>query len=114
MKLNQNICRNEISDEIENGSSWVKTRSLGQMEKKPYACSRAHIFIPILMNLFRMFDDLNMFENELYKVKTRSEGQIKEKHCVRHRGHIFSPVLLKDVQNVCLDDISYDFENELC
>ena len=44
------------------------------------------------------------------KLKTRLEGQIAMKPCIHYRGHI----LLKDGQNVCLDDISDDFENESC
>ena len=31
MKLGQNVCFDEISDEVENGSHWSKTRSLGQV-----------------------------------------------------------------------------------
>ena len=43
--------------------------------------------------------------------KTRSLGQILEKPCVRSRGHIFSRILMKVGQDVCLDDISDEFEN---
>ena len=43
--------------------------------------------------------------------KTRSPGQILEKPCVRSRGHIFSRILMKVGQDVCLDDISDEFEN---
>ena len=43
--------------------------------------------------------------------KTRSLGQILEKPCVRSRGHIFSWILMKVGQDVCLDDISDEFEN---
>ena len=42
--------------------------------------------------------------------KTRSLGQILEKPYVRSRGHIFSPILMKLGQNVCLDEISDEFE----
>ena len=42
--------------------------------------------------------------------KTRSPGQILEKPCVRSRGHIFSRILMKVGQDVCLDDISDEFE----
>ena len=31
--------------------------------------------------------------------------------CVRSRGHIFSRILMKVGQDVCLDDISEEFEN---
>ena len=46
--------------------------------------------------------------------KTRSPGQILEKPCVRSRGHIFSWILMKVGQDVCLDDISDEFENGSC
>ena len=46
--------------------------------------------------------------------KTRSLGQILEKPCVCSRGHIFSPILLELGQNVCLNDISDEFENGSC
>ena len=43
--------------------------------------------------------------------KTRSLGQILEKPCVRSRGHILSRILMDVGQDVCLDDISDEFEN---
>ena len=43
--------------------------------------------------------------------KTRSPGQILGKPCVRSRGHIFSRILMTVGQDVCLDDISDEFEN---
>ena len=43
--------------------------------------------------------------------KTRSLGQILEKPCVRSRGHILSRILMEVGQDVCLDDISDEFEN---
>ena len=43
--------------------------------------------------------------------KTRSLGQILEKPCVCSRGHIFSLIIMKLGQNVCLDEILYEFEN---
>ena len=43
--------------------------------------------------------------------KTRSPDQILGKPCVRSRGHIFSRILMKVGQDVCLDDISDEFEN---
>ena len=42
--------------------------------------------------------------------KTRSPGQILEKPYVGSRGHIFSPIFMKLVWNVCLDEISDEFE----
>ena len=46
--------------------------------------------------------------------KTRSLGQILEKPCVSSGGHISSPIIMKLGQNVCLDEISDEFENGLC
>ena len=46
--------------------------------------------------------------------KARSLGQILEKPCVPSRGHIFSPIIMKLGQNVCLNEISEDFENRSC
>ena len=43
--------------------------------------------------------------------KSRSPGQILEKPSERSRGHIFSRILMKVGQDVCLDDISDEFEN---
>ena len=43
--------------------------------------------------------------------ETRPLGQILEKPCVCSRCHIFSPIIMKHGQNVCLDEISYEFEN---
>ena len=42
--------------------------------------------------------------------ETRSIGQILEKPCVCCRG----PIVMKLCQNVCLDEISEDFENGSC
>ena len=41
--------------------------------------------------------------------KTRSLGQTLEKPGVCSRGHIFSPIITKLSQNVCLDEILYEF-----
>ena len=43
--------------------------------------------------------------------KTRSMGQIVEKPCLQYRGHIFCLIIMKLGQNVCLDEISDEFEN---
>ena len=43
--------------------------------------------------------------------KNRSLGQIFEKPFVRSRGHIYSPIIRKRGQNVCLYEISDQFEN---
>ena len=42
--------------------------------------------------------------------KTRSLGKILEKLCVCCRGHIFRPMIMKLDQNICLDEISDEFE----
>ena len=44
MKVGQDVCLDDISDKIENGSCGSKTRSLGQMLEKPFVGSRGHIF----------------------------------------------------------------------
>ena len=41
-------------------------------------------------------------------------GQMVEKPCVRSRGHIFSPIIMKLGQNVCLDQVSVEFEIRSC
>ena len=46
--------------------------------------------------------------------KTRSLCQILQKPYIRSRGHIFSPIIMKLGQNVCLDEISDEFENGSC
>ena len=45
--------------------------------------------------------------------KTRSLVQMLEKPCVRPRGHIFSLITMELGQNVCLDEISCEFEKVL-
>ena len=35
MKLGQNVCLDEISDEFEHGLCWIKTMSQGQILDKP-------------------------------------------------------------------------------
>ena len=40
MKLCQNVCLDEISDEFETGSCGSITRSLGQILEKPCVCPR--------------------------------------------------------------------------
>ena len=49
--LGQNICLDNISDEFENESCRVKSRSLGQILEKPGVHSRGHIFSLIMMKL---------------------------------------------------------------
>ena len=56
------------------------------------------------LNLVRMF-------RVKKKKKIKSLGQILEKPCERSRGYIFGLILMKLGQYICLDKISYDFEN---
>ena len=53
-------------------------------------------------------DILDNFENASHQL-----GQILKKLCVFSRGHIFCPILLKVGPNICLDDISKQFENKV-
>ena len=43
--------------------------------------------------------------------KNGSLSQNLEKPCVCSRGHIFSLIIMKPGQNVCLNEISKEFEN---
>ena len=69
MKLGQNFCLDEISEEYENGSCQVKnqvTRFDGQILEKPCVFSRDQIFGLILMKLGQSFclnEILYIFEN---------------------------------------------------
>ena len=54
------------------------------------------------------------FEFGFVGSKSRSLGQILEKPCARSRGYILNPILMKLCQNVCLDEISDEFENWSC
>ena len=52
LKLGQNICPDEISDELKKmGHVGSKTRSLGHILKKPCICFRGHICSLIIMKL---------------------------------------------------------------
>ena len=46
--------------------------------------------------------------------KTRLLDQILEKPCVHSCGHIFSLIIMKRGQNVCLDEISDEYETGSC
>ena len=94
-----------------------KTRSLGQMLEKPCVGSRGHIFSPMIMKMVRMFDLMRShFSMKMGHVgsESRSPGQILEKPFLCSRGHIFSPIIRKLGQNVCLDEVSDEFENGSC
>ena len=69
-----------------------KTRSLGQIQEKPYVWSRGQIFKSIIMKRGQnvCLDEISdKIENGSCRVKTRSLGQILAKLCVCSRGHIF-------------------------
>ena len=51
LKLDLEICLDEILDEYENGHFGSKTRSPGQILEKPCVCSRGHFFSLIIMKL---------------------------------------------------------------
>ena len=46
--------------------------------------------------------------------KTKSLGKIFEKPCVCCRGHIYRPMIMKLDQNVCVDELSDEFQNGSC
>ena len=86
MKVGQDVCLDDISDEFENGSHGV-----------------VRMFVWMISRMSSKMGHVGS--------KTRSPGQILGKPCVRSRGHIFSRILMKVGQDVCLDDISDEFEN---
>ena len=99
---------------LKKGHVRSKTRSLGQISKKPYVHSRGHIFSPIIMKHGQnvcIDEILDRFEYGSCLVKTRSQVQILEKPYLCFRSHIFSLIIMKLGQNVCLDKISDMFEN---
>ena len=53
LKLGQNLCLDEVSNELETGSCQVK--KLGQILEKCCGRSRSHIFRPIIMKLDQNF-----------------------------------------------------------
>ena len=72
MKVGQDVCLDDISDEFENGSRGSKTRSPGQILEKPCVRSRGHIFSRILMKVGQdvCLDEISdEFENGLRGVK---------------------------------------------
>ena len=51
MKVGQDVCLDDISDDFEMGHVGSKTRSPGQILEKPSVRSRGHIFSRILMKV---------------------------------------------------------------
>ena len=72
MKLGQNVCLDEISDEFQNSYVGSKTRSLGQMLQKPYVCSRGHN-----LNLFIMKLDKNVYLDKILNEFENGPCQVK-------------------------------------
>ena len=48
------------------------------------------------------------------RLKTRSLIPILEKPCVHSRDHIFSLILMKLGRNVCLNEMTDEFESGSC
>ena len=88
MKLSQNVCLDQISDDLKMGHVGSKTRSLSQIFVKPYVRSRGHIFSPILINMFVLMKSHTDLKIGHVRSKSRSLVQILEKPCARSRGHI--------------------------
>ena len=73
--------------------------------------SRGHIFSPILVKLGPWWNHTQVWNWVMWGQKL---GHILEKPCVSSRGPIFRLILMKLGQNVCLDEISEEFENGSC
>ena len=72
MKVGQDVCLDDISDEFENGSRGVKNYVPGQILEKPCVRSRGHIFSRILMKVGQdvcLDDILDKFKNGSCGVK---------------------------------------------
>ena len=72
MKVGQDVCLDDISEEFEMGHVESKTRSPGQILEKPCVRSRGHIFSRILMKVGQdvCLDDISdEFENGSRGVK---------------------------------------------
>jgi len=91
------------------GHVGFKTRSPGQIIRKPCFHSRGHICDLILMKtgqnvvsaISRQSSNMGHVES-----KNRSPGQILEHSCFHStRRHICDPILMKLDQNVCLGNI---------
>ena len=85
------------------GHGGSKTRSLGQILKKPCVHSRGHSFNPKFLKLCQIvnyFHILSILKLGHVGSKTRSPGQILEKPCVHTRGHRFDHKFMKLHQNV--------------
>ena len=94
LKLGQNVCLDEISDEFENGSCQSKARSLGQILEKPCVRSRGHIFSPIILKLGQnvfLDETSDEFENGSCQVKNKvTKSNLRKTLCTLYRQH-FQP-----------------------
>ena len=84
MKLGQNFCLDEISDETKTGYVGSKTRSLGQILEKPCVCSRDQIFglIPMKLKVFASMKSCTFLKMGHVRSKSRSQDQIIEELCL--------------------------------
>ena len=64
--------------------------------------------------MYVLMKSCTVFQMGHVRSKTRSLGQVLEKLCVHSRGYIFNPIIMKLSQNVCIDEISDEFENGSC
>ena len=72
MKLSQNVCLDEVSQEFENGLCRVETRSLSQILENHCVRSRGHIFCPVILKFGKnvCLDEIaDAIENGSYEVK---------------------------------------------
>ena len=117
MKLVQNVCLDETSQEFENGSCWVEKLVTRSNLRKNFVCALEATFSVLLSgNLVRMFVWMkSRTSSKMVHVgsKTMSSGQIVEKTCIRSKRHIFGLIIMKLSQNVCLDEIWDEIENGL-
>ena len=111
MKFGQNCCLDEFSDEFENGSSWLKTRSLGQILETRSIRSRDRIFSLILMKLCENVC-LNEISDgvEMHHVgsKTRSLGQIREEHMLVMLYHTIGKFQVSDFRAIMAHLLIHD------
>ena len=94
-----------------------KSRSVGQIMKKPCLLSRGHIVEPKLMKFYQN-DSLMKYWLSLtlgqMGSKSRSVGQIMKKPCKHSRSHIIEPIFMKFYQNDRLDKISFKCKSGSC
>ena len=115
LKIGRNVCPDKISDEYV-GHFGTKNNSLGQIKDVPCGRSRGNLSFSIDLKIgpnICLGETLDMFEFVSPGVINQVTSQIekkKKKPCGRWRGHIFCLIDLEIAQNVCLDEISNEFE----